>query len=480
MTSEKRNFTNFKEFPGNINYSTNNYEFPALYHTDAHENVRVWSIHVRLIKKMSISKIRHSIDWSLLQENQIPIKSQYLTDMELPPNVITQVWVETGVVDGKITRHQPTYPVGKNKGKSDERNSFKQGLVFSRSKYLKKIETGSLDINKYKNIKNIPTITNIMYFPMLVHKYNEKKKNIIYPCYVQPKLDGVRCLVYLNKHPDKSPTIKNVIMYTRQKKEFANFCKIRKYLLQPLIDMYDIKNKTSMYIDGEFYKHGKELQEISGEVRNSNRDELSEEKGYGCLEYHVFDIFYPSNLLLTFEMRLEYIDDLFMSLDDNGNEWVRRVETDLAYTEKEQNDMYKEWLSEKYEGIIIRNSDSLYLTSAVKTGMKLRSKYVLKRKMRYSGEYEIVGYTQGTKGRDIGAILWICEVMHNNIKILFHVTPKNTTYKQRYELFKNASENNDQGFRNNFAGRMLTVEYEDLSKNMVPLRAKSIGFRDHM
>ena len=108
--------------------------------------------------------------------------------------------------------------------------------------------------------------------------------------------------------------------------------------------------------------------------------------------------------------------------------------------------------------------------------MSIRSKFVLKRKMTYADEFEVVGFEQGTKGRDIGAILWICKTPKT--KKIFSVTPKNITYEERYKLFKEASKANQ--FDENFKGRMMTIEYEDLSLDEIPLRAKSIGFREHI
>ena len=95
--------------------------------------------------------------------------------------------------------------------------------------------------------------------------------------------------------------------------------------------------------------------------------------------------------------------------------------------------------------------------------------------MTYADEYEVVGYTGGKKGRDVNAIIWQCKVPNGNT---FNVTPKNITYAERYLIYKKASTND--GFNKLYSGRMMTVEYEDLSNDNVPLRAKSIGFRDHL
>jgi hypothetical protein len=92
-------------------------------------------------------------------------------------------------------------------------------------------------------------------------------------------------------------------------------------------------------------------------------------------------------------------------------------------------------------------------------------------------EYEVVGFDQGSKGRDKGAIIWVCK---NSDGESFNVTPKNITYEERYKLFKEAKQNNGKGFDEKFKGRMMTVEYEDLSADNIPLRAKAVGFREHI
>ena len=471
MASDKRQFSDFTKFPGLIDHTTGHYIFPPLYHTDSNNNTRIWTIQIRLIK----GKEKHySIDWDLLLDDTIPIKKSYITGSDIPDGTISQVWVETGVIGGKIVRHSPTYPIIKNAGRANERNQFEQGLVLARSQYLKRYENGSRPKSEFKKIDSLSkSLKNIKYFPMLVRKYDDEKENLSYPLYVQPKFDGARMLAFLDAHPDTNPTYNNVILYTRQKKDYIGFNNIREELLPALINMWDLQYNQSIYIDGELYKHGMNLQTISGAVRNPNRDNMPE---YAGIKYYIFDAFYPTKNGLTFkfEERIEYINDLFASFD--STDYIKKAKTIKVKTEKEQNKLYQEFLKKKYEGIILRNADSLYLTHPTKNSMAIRSKFVLKRKMTYSDEFEVVGFEEGTKGRDIGAILWICSTHKTNK--LFSVTPKNITYEERYKLFKEASIK--KYFDEKFKGRMMTVEYEDLSKDQIPLRAKSIGFREHI
>ena len=469
MELEKRDFSDFTKFPGVIDATSGEYHFPELYHTDDNKNTRIWSIKVRLIKS---GKKVHAIDWNVMKDDTIPIKSVYMTDTDIPDGTNAQVWVETGVVGGKITRHAPTYPEITNEGKSNERNKFKQGLVIARSLYLKKRENGSQIKSAFESKKKVSK-KNTKYFPMLVRKYDDEKKNIVYPVYIQPKLDGVRCISFLKKSPQENPTTKDVEMYSRQRKSYLGFDETKAELLPALIDMWDFENNESIYADGELYKHGMSLQDISAFSRNPDRKDMEKFKG---VKYHVFDIFYPEQLDLTFQNRLECLNDLFDGLS-GSHKTIVKVPTSTAKTEKAQNKMYKLALSKKYEGIIIRNSSSRYLTHPTKNNTTIRSKFVLKRKMTYDAEFEVVGFTQGKKGHDKGAIIWICKTPDTEKE--FNATPKNISYEERYELFKKASSDDGKGFKKKYNGRQMTIEYEDLSKDKIPLRAKAVGFREH-
>lgn len=492
MASDKRDFSDFVKFPGSI--TNQMYEFPTLFYKDSSGKTRQWTVRVRLVKESPKGKKpKHGHDWDMLKENQIPVVKDYLLEKDLPQGTVSQFWVETGVVGGKISRHPPTYPKKTNVSKANERNTFKQSLVDARAKYLKKREEGGRTKQEFNSGdgKPIRLKKNTTYFPMLAKKYNEEKKHVVWPAITQPKLDGVRCLAFLNVNPKKvnrkKISYKNVILATRQRKEFQGFDHIRRILLEPLIVMFN-ESGHSLYLDGEFYKHGKALQDISGEVRNIEKNSKVTKDS---VKYWVFDCFYPTELTTITKDRLDLLEDFFMvfettsvdwtgsklpdSIQKSGKEMVCMVPHERVNDEKELMEQYKMWLSKDYEGLMYRNPNSPYLAHPTKTGTFLRSKGLLKLKMRYSDEFELVGFTEGTKGRDKGAIMWICQTKDG--KKTFHATPKNTTLKKRYAMFKKITEDGD--FDKKYKGRMMTIEYEDLSKDGVPLRAKSVGFRDY-
>lgn len=481
MASSKRDFTKFREFPGEINEGKGIYEFPKLRHIDFNNNTRVWQIFVRLVKD---GKRQQKIDWNLLTENQVVIKDEYFgygdDYKDLPSNVVAQVWTETGVEgDGfKITRNTPSYfDKISFAGRINQRNPFQTALIRARSDYLKRFEKGgSKNKTGKKNSKDI----NVMHFPMLAKPWKDGSKHIKYPCYIQPKLDGVRCLVYLEY---KKGDIENVIVYTRTQKKYPKMEYLKEILLPYLKDLFDDKSKPeqSIFLDGELYKHGQYLQDISGRSRNEKKSVTMD----NINEYHLYDCFYPLNLDEKFEDRKRQLDELHDSIIDNtydeyknlpkgikASDIVKPVPCIIVNDLQEAEEIFKKYTKLGYEGIMFRNLSGVYLANPTKTGAFMRSNDLVKMKQKFTDEFEVIDYKEGKRGKDKGAIIWVCKT---NNKEIFNATPKNITYEQRKELFKDAEKN----FKNKYEGRMLTVEYEDLSKKGVPQRAKALTFRDY-
>lgn len=463
MAASKRDFTNFHEFPGDVNEGTGYYEFPTLWHLDSAERWREWHMYVRMIK---IGTQLTGIDWNVMKEKQVKIADSYFdVGTSIPDSLHAEAWVETGIVGGKTTRSVPTYitsPV--NEGKANERNVFQQALIYGRSQWLKRKEKGGSETQKIKKA-NAKASVNVMYFPMLAKSFKDGEKHITFPCYVQPKLDGVRCLVYLQKKDDPE----SVIAYTRSRKAFPSVEYIKKILYPYLNDLYDDEKNQSIYLDGELYKHGKTLQDISGDSRNEKTN--TKNTNINRNEYHVYDCFYPKELDTEFESRHDQLINLYDALLTADAKVIRSVPTFKVASMKAANTKYEQFKKMGYEGAMLRNIEGIYLADPNKTGASLRSPDLVKLKPKFTDEFEVIGYTQGTKGKDKGAILWICQTSDEKA---FNATPKDITYETRYELFDECEES----FNEMYLSRMMTVEYEDLSRDGIPLRAKAVGFRD--
>jgi len=470
MAAEKRKFTGFETFPGQI--ISGMYVFPKLFKHSKTGALREWCIYVRLIKESSKSKATtHKQNWNLLLEDQIAIKPEYLKDDgALPDGVLSQIWTESGIVEGKISRAQPTYPEAKNVGKKNERNVLHQALTEARSKFLHQKKLGSAE-KEQLSAADKTSAADTKFFPMLAHVYQKfiATKELKYPLYVQPKLDGNRCIAYLAALPSHVEENKvdhtDVTLYSRKRLDFpVNRVTdaIRMALVDMLVENYDQESEESVYLDGELYIHGVPLQSISSYIkREKSRDSDPD------VEYHVYDMFYPSYEDVPFERRTATLAAMYNSLDPEAKKLIKLVPTHKVMNQQENDTYYDKYLDEKYEGTMIRTAKGKYAKSAVKA--EQRSNDLLKRKETYDGEFEVVGFKDGSIGKDVGALIWICITKQ---KHEFNVVP-NMTYDERYAMFKDCQKH----FVAKYKNRMLTVEYRSLSKDKIPQHAKGIAFR---
>ena len=443
-----RDYTTFTDFGGSIVNGV--YEYPVLLKKDAKDKIRLWKVYVRLVKETSQTKRPdHKIGWDLLAENQIPIKSVYLDSTDIPKGTIAQVWYESGIKDMKISRHAPTYVEANNVGKSNERNALKHAMIIARNKYLKKKNEGG-------NTTGDSVVIAGKYYPMLARKWTDDKDRakIIYPCYVQAKLDGMRCVAFYN------PGTKKVELYSRNLKDITGFDHL-KAELEPYLKKY------KCYLDGEFYKHGKRLQEITGEVRSLEKNNTPTDDS---VKFWIFDCFYPDNLKLTYGERIKILDEIFATRGAVFK-WSISVPIHKVKNEKECDQLYKDYLKKKYEGVMVKNIDGLYKTGTT-SGSTLRSSDVLKRKMEYEEEYEIVGFKEGEKGEARGLIIWELKTTKGKV---FTSVPIGISNEERHKLYLDAQAN----FDKKYCGRQAIIKFQDLSADGKPLRAKMVGFRDY-
>ena len=431
--STKRSYSNFldpKEFPFTID---NNYkiQFPKLFSKLNNSNkIRFWEIYAFLLNKKE--KINLTKELTNLESfNELKI---------IYPRCKMYIYTEYGQVNGKITITEPTIITeGKNIGKSNETSILTQSLIHMRNLYLKKIKSGySL---KVANI----TTDNI--FPMALQVYDKHKKHIKYPCYIQPKLDGIRLISKIENLEVK--------LMSRRLNEFIGFNFIKEEIKLLL------ENEPDIILDGELYNHELSLQQISGIVR-------SEDENYGeklKLKFYIFDCIDLQHHSLTFSERYEKLKELFRHKTFN---YLILTDTIKIHNEKSSDKYYKDYIDNGYEGIVYKNLDAKYEYSSYK---EIRSYQFLKRKKGYTEEYPIVGFEQGRVGKDVGAVIFIMSTGNGHT---FKSTP-NDTLINRKKMYKLALENFDTLYKN----KLATIKFDEYSKDGIPLRSKFVAIRDY-
>lgn len=431
--SSKRSYSNFldsSEFPFTID---NNYKikFPKLFSKLNNSNkIRFWDIYAFLLNNKEKINLTNDLT-NLSNFNELKL---------IYPKVKMYIYTEYGQINGKITITEPTIITeGKNIGRSNETSIFTQSLIHMRNLYLKKIKTGySL---KLSNI----TTENI--FPMALQVYDKNKKHINYPCYIQPKLDGIRLIGKIENSEVK--------LMSRRLNEFIGFDFIKdeiKLLLE---------NEPNIILDGELYNHDLSLQQISGIVRNED-DSYSEKLK---LKFYIFDCVDLEHNSLTFSDRYEKLKELFRHKTFN---YLILTDTIKIHNEKISDKYYKEYIENGFEGIVYKNLDAKYEYSSYK---EIRSYQFLKRKKGYDAEYPIIGFERGIHGKDADAIIFI---MSTDDGHTFKSVP-NDTLINRKKMYKLALENFDNLYKN----KLATIKFDEYSKIGIPLRAKFIAIRDY-
>jgi DNA ligase-1 len=431
--SSKRSYSNFldsEEFPFTID---NNYKirFPKLFSKLNNSNkIRFWEIYAFLLNKKE--KINLTSELTNLETfNELKL---------IYPKATMYIYTEYGQVNGKVTITEPTIIIeGKNLGKSNETSILTQSLIHMRNLYLKKIKSGY-------SLK-IANITTDNIFPMALQVYDKHKKHIKYPCYIQPKLDGIRLISKIENSEVK--------LMSRRLNEFIGFNFIKEEIKLLL------ENETDILLDGELYNHELSLQQISGIVRSE--DENYEDKLK--LKFYIFDCVDLQHHSLTFSERYEKLKELFHHKTFN---YLILTETIKIHNEKSSDEYYKDYIEDGFEGIVYKNLDAKYEYSNYK---EIRSYQFLKRKKGYDAEYSIIGYERGIHGKDTDAIIFIMKTESGKA---FKAVP-NDTLKNRKKMYKQALENFDSTFKN----KLATIKFDEYSNDNVPLRAKFISIRDY-
>ncbi len=345
--------------------------------------------------------------WKIWVEPRIPDAAVVLTDH--------------GYEDGEMQRASVLISKGKNLGRANETTPFQQACLEATSKWNKKQD------KKYVSVKGDLKKLGERPLPMLALDFKKRGYNIEWPAYVQPKLNGIRCLA------------KRVSRYTveyrsRGGKDFT----ILQHLTPHLCKVMSVGET----LDGELFTKQLTFQRITSAVKRQQGNTL-------LLEYWVYDCLKTSN----FDDRTKYLRKI---LSKKGA--IILVPTRLVKNEDQMKKFHLQMVAAGYEGTIIRNMMGAYRPD-------YRSPDLQKYKDFIDEEFEIVGGKDGV-GKDEKAITFIC-VQEEGKE--FDARPRGT-YDQRRAWFEDLP---------NLVGKKLTVRYFSRTDENIPYLPVGIAIRDY-
>jgi len=215
--------------------------------------------------------------------------------------------------------------------------------------------------------------------PMLAYPVSDKPIDYSKDIYMQPKLDGVRCVIQCEWPTPMQPVVK---AYSRTGKEWKNIDHIL-FNLKPWFAL-----NPDVILDGELYNHDlkNDFEKIISLVRKQKPDDIDMLESADMVQFHCYDIIDET---MTFAMRNEFIKQVVPR-----NHCIKHVETIGVHSEEFAKDVHESCLEEGYEGSILRAND------VYKCG---RSWSLRKFKDFSDAEAYIVGYEAG-KGKREGTL----------------------------------------------------------------------------
>ncbi len=319
------------------------------------------------------------------------------------------IWTEYGYK--KLVINKQIIKEGKNIDKKNSTTHYTQAISEAQSKW-----------NKKNDLFNT-----VFILPMLANEYNDKK-DLKFPLYIQPKLDGYRMLYDTQKK----------VMYSRTGKEVD-------LDLFPHIKEELLKNNISCVLDGEFYCHDLSFEDL-GVIRKKKLTEQDKQQILK-IKYYIYDAYFPKNLDFTFQQRFSILkNSIFLKKMTS----VCLLDTFTIYKKIDIDNYHNKFIEENYEGSIIRSTDAIYKQN-------LRSNGLLKYKNFKDAEFLIINWdTEVCPQTNLRLIIWTIKVNGHHC----NVRPKGTV-QERHDLYNKCKNN----FTKLYKGKKLWVKFFEYTED---------------
>jgi ATP-dependent DNA ligase len=361
------------------------YEFPSLFKKDASSKLRIWRLIVNHKKITSISSI----------------------------------------VDGKETK---SFRYAKTED---------EAMIIAQRMWKKKIDDkGYLTENGTEDTRIYPVLLSSL-----------RKDFDFEGAFVQPKIDGIRCLAQIE--------LGKLVMYSKKKRSFPFFSLLK----QELANLFERRKIEDLILDGELYIHQIETESgivddpsqrfrLISSICNVNRVEPSPYEDQ--IEFHIFDVYLKG---VPYIKRKKIIDKL------NLKGRLVNVESIRVSSLEQVINLELDFEKEGYEGAVIRRPEMMYIPDT-------RSPMAIKMKAFITDECEVVGVN--LKSHDKSNFSWKCRFPSS--QRIFSVTPFGSKQERRKQ-YENES----------LIGKLLTIRYQDeIDKERdAPRFPIALSFRDY-
>lgn len=322
----------------------------------------------------------------------------------------------SGLSGGSLITHSKK-ALPKNVGKANATSSSEQAILEAKALIVKKLKEGYSESEE-------KALENEVILPMLAKVFaNERHKIDWRTAYVQPKLDGMRCL----DTPNGKISRKNTPITT--------------------MDHIEVKRPgTSTYVvDGELYAHGLTFQENMKIIKKKR-------EGTESVKFHVYDII----------SKLPFIDRyaLLIAVEQLSSN-VEIVPTHKVTSMEEVQKYHSEFIAQGYEGTMIRWGDAGYKVNG-------RSENLLKYKDFMDMAYKIVDVVPSDANPEQGVIE--CEGYkgeENGERFTFRCGMK-FSHAEREEILQN---------KDNYIGQTAEIRFFEFTDDGIPRFPVCVGFR---
>ena len=362
-------------------------------------------------------------------------------------------WSEQGQIDGKLVVNKPTITTTKNEGRSNETSPEEQAILEAQAKYTKQLDKGYVE-----NIDDVHKIT--LYTPMLAQKFEDRLDELEFPLFTQPKLDGIRCITYLQDGV--------LVAKSRAGKPIEAIPHVLEEL-QPFF-----AENPNAVLDGELYNHDLKndfnkiisLVRKMKPVRSANDTDKTYDKKLEKFEtalveskdkvqYWIYDAPRIGGLG---ESELFSVRNRTLVASIASSKSLVIVKTAIVNNMKELDEYYDTYMEFGYEGQMVR-VDFAYENK--------RSKKLLKRKDFTDAEYLVIGIEEGDGNRAGTAKNLTCKDEKTGQTF-------NSNIKGTHEYLAEILENKDY-----YIGQQATIKFFELTPDGIPRFPYAIAFRDY-